>query len=64
MKVQKIPSLTCKECGSFCVMMTDDGPECESCNKNSPSSEHNLSSEIEYLINQLRSNDKKLHCDE
>jgi hypothetical protein len=49
--VQKIPSLTCKKCGSFKVMITDDGPECEECSSLSPApcKRVSMSREVEYL---------------
>lgn len=53
MEAQKIPSITCEKCGSFRVMMTSDGPECDDCNKSDPLHEQNLSAEVEYLIYQL-----------
>jgi hypothetical protein len=56
--VQKIPSLTCEKCGSFRVMMTDDGPECRDCDVAS-TSEVDLSTEIEYLIYQLNCKESK-----
>lgn len=33
MKIEKIPSLTCDDCGSSCVTMTDKGIECDDCNR-------------------------------
>lgn len=56
--VQKIPSLTCKKCGSFRIMMTDDGPECSDCDVAS-TDEVDLSTEIEYLIYQLNCKESK-----
>lgn len=53
MEVQKIPSLTCEKCGSFRVMMTNDGPECDDCIQSDPLHEQNLSAEVKYLIYQL-----------
>lgn len=32
-KVEKIPSIKCEKCGSFQVILTDNGPECDECNK-------------------------------
>ena len=57
-KIEKVPSLKCDKCGSFRVMMTDDGPECEECS--SPAIMNiNLSQEVEYLIYQLNSKENK-----
>jgi hypothetical protein len=53
-KIEKIPSLVCKKCGSFRITVTDDGPECEECDVKSKSHDTNLSMEIEYLIHQLK----------
>jgi len=33
MKVEKIPSVTCNNCGSYQVIITEDGPECDECNR-------------------------------
>ncbi len=52
--IQKIPSLTCKKCGSTHVMMTNDGPECDDCDAK-PQSLLEMSEEIEYFIHQLNS---------
>ena len=52
-KIEKISSLECKKCGSFCVMMTDDGPECDECDIKDKSHNTKLSMEVEYLIYQL-----------
>lgn len=52
-EIEKIPSLTCSKCGSFCIMMTDNGPECEECDVESKSHDTNLSMNVEYLIYQL-----------
>ena len=61
MEAQKIPILTCKKCKGFHVMMTDDGPECEDCDKSNPPDKCYLTSEVEYLIYQLTlKNDEKL----
>lgn len=32
-KVEKIPSLRCKRCSSTHVIMTDNGPECDDCDR-------------------------------
>lgn len=53
MRVEKVPSLICKKCGSFRVIMTDDGPECCDCDVNEREQDTNLSMEVEYLIYQL-----------
>ena len=50
--IEKIPSLTCKKCGSIRVIMTDEGPECEDCDIKSQSLIE-LSRDIEYFIYQL-----------
>jgi len=52
-EVEKIPSLTCKKCGSFRVIMTDDGPECSDCDVTYKTEKVGLSAEVEYLIYQL-----------
>ena len=51
--IEKIPSLICKKCGSFRVMMTDDGPECSDCEPINYDNEIKLSLDVEYLIYQL-----------
>lgn len=33
MKVEKLPSVTCEKCGSYQIMLTDTGPECDECNR-------------------------------
>ena len=33
MKVEKIPSVICDECGSNYVIITQDGKECDECNR-------------------------------
>lgn len=53
-KIEKVPSLTCSKCGSFRVMMTDDGPECADCDT-PKDTKVDLSMEVEYLIHQLNS---------
>lgn len=32
-KIEKIPSLICPICGSTYVMMTEEGPHCDDCNR-------------------------------
>ncbi len=51
--VEKVPNLTCNKCGSFRIMITDDGPECDECDSKDRSHDINLSMEVEYLIYQL-----------
>lgn len=52
-KVEKIPISKCENCGSFRVMMTDDGPECSDCDFDNQEENVNLSEEVEYLIYQF-----------
>ncbi|KKM15365.1 hypothetical protein LCGC14_1696810 [marine sediment metagenome] len=59
MVVKKVPNLTCKKCGSFRVIMTDGGPECDECDTNGKSHNTNLSMEVEYLIYQLNCKENK-----
>lgn len=33
MKIEKIPSLICEDCGSYCIIKTDEGFECDECNR-------------------------------
>jgi hypothetical protein len=33
MKIEKVPCPTCENCGSYCVMLTDEGFECDDCNR-------------------------------
>lgn len=33
MKIEKIPSLICENCGSCYIMKTDEGFECDECNR-------------------------------
>lgn len=33
MIVEKIPSPMCDECGSYCVILTDNGFECDDCKR-------------------------------
>ena len=33
MKIEKIPSPKCENCGSYCVILTDEGFECDDCNR-------------------------------
>jgi len=33
MKVEKIPSPMCENCGSYCVILTDEGFECDDCDR-------------------------------
>ena len=55
-EVKKIPSLICKKCGSFRVIMTDEGPECNECASSAQLRDDvDLSMEVEYLIYQLNS---------
>ncbi len=61
MIVEKVPSLTCEKCGSFRVVMTDDGPECNDCDIKAQSFT-DLSKEVEYLVYQL--NIKEIEEDE
>ena len=49
--IEKIPSLTCKKCGSFRVMMTDAGPECVECD--AKPSKPDLEKELECLFYQM-----------
>ena len=58
-KIEKVPSLVCKKCGSFRVMMTDDGPECTECDASKKTDEIGLSMEVEYLIYQLNSKENE-----
>jgi hypothetical protein len=51
-KIEKVPSLTCKKCGSIRVMMTGNGPECEECDEKPPSTVE-LSLDVEYFISQI-----------
>jgi len=53
MEIQRVPSLICKKCGSFRVMMTDDGPECEDCSQSDRLHEISLTVEAEYLVYQF-----------
>lgn len=48
MRIEKVPPLICKECGSTQVMMTGDGIECDECGKK-PQVFVRLSDEIEYV---------------
>lgn len=51
--IEKVPSITCKKCGGFRVMITDNGPECEECDtKLQPNTD--LTEEIEYFIHQIK----------
>jgi len=52
-KIEKVPSITCKKCGSFRVMITDNGPECEECDIR-PHPTMDLTEEVEYFIHQIR----------
>lgn len=61
-EIEKVPSLTCNKCGSFRVMMTDDGPECSDCETSGRAPNVPLSAEVEYLIYQL--NLKEMETDE
>ena len=55
--VEKVPSLTCKKCGGFRVMMTDDGPECDECDAK-PQLLIDLTEEVEYFIEQTQNEEK------
>jgi hypothetical protein len=33
MKIERVPSLICENCGSYCVILTDKGFECDDCNR-------------------------------
>ena len=33
MKIEKLPSPTCNECGGVCIIITDEGTECDDCNR-------------------------------
>lgn len=33
MKIEKIPSPTCENCGSYCVILTNEGFECDDCRR-------------------------------
>ena len=59
MKVEKVPSLVCENCGSFRVMMADEGPECEDCESSTQLNENNLIKDVEYLIYQLNRKEKE-----
>jgi len=61
MIIEKVPNLACEKCGSFHVIMTDDGPECDDCGIKSQSFTA-LSKEVEYFIYQL--NSKEIEEDE
>lgn len=50
--IEKIPALTCKKCGGFKVMMTDNGPECEMCDAK-PQQVMKFSEELDYLLYQI-----------
>lgn len=43
MKVEKIPSITCDKCGSYQVILTEDGPECDECNRHAATRDDLLS---------------------
>ena len=51
-KVEKVPALTCKKCGSIRVMMTDKGPECSDCGTDEDTYVE-LSREVEYSLYQI-----------
>ena len=50
--IEKVPSLTCKKCGGFRVMMTDDGPECQICDVK-PRQRVDLTEELENVLYQI-----------
>lgn len=53
MLVEKIDPLRCEICGSDKVMMTDDGIECDDCDRCIEPEEIALSNKIEFDIRQL-----------
>jgi DNA-directed RNA polymerase subunit RPC12/RpoP len=53
MRIEKVPPLVCKECGSTYVMMTSDGIECDECGKK-PQVFVKLSNETEFLYIQQK----------
>lgn len=58
MKISKVPCLVCEECGSFRVMMTDNGPECMECGVEPPTLV-TLTAETEFLIQQMDQEETK-----
>ena len=58
MIIEKIPPLTCKKCGSSHIVITNDGPECDSCDIK-PLSRAELTQEVEYLIYQRTHKENK-----
>lgn len=50
-KVEKIPALTCKKCGSTHIMITEKGPECDDCDVKEETFVE-LCRKVEYLIYQ------------
>jgi hypothetical protein len=51
MEIQKIPMLLCNKCGSFRVINTNKGIECEDCD-NKTIINIKINNEVEYLIYQ------------
>lgn len=51
-KIEKIPQLKCKKCEGIRVVMTDDGPECETCDKQTIVFEE-LTNEIEFKLYEM-----------
>lgn len=53
MLIQKVSPLRCEICNSDRVIVTDDGPECDDCNRVVEPEEISLSNKIEFDIRQL-----------
>jgi hypothetical protein len=51
-KMEKVPPLTCKKCGGTYVIMTDNGPECDTCDQKQIQFEE-LTEEVEFRIYQM-----------
>jgi len=47
--IEKIPPLKCDKCGGINVVMTDDGPECDNCDKKTLLFEE-ITNEVEYRL--------------
>ena len=58
MKVEKIPSLICNECGSYCVTLTDEGFECDDCNRITVQTSDLLKERIRILETNLKKLEK------
>jgi len=52
-KIEKVPALTCKKCGSFRVMIGKDGPECSDCDTKDGDTFVELCRQVEYTIYQF-----------